>query len=358
MIGLVGGRNPSGGARGERLPGAGKNLAGLGRGGQRLGRRRHRTSRRHYRGRRRRGRRGLRLRASCGLRRRGCARAAGGGACGAGAAGGCMPEASGGRIGWDGRAAASPRLRGGSGPAGLASCGASPSPAAGGAAASVSAGAGARAASAGLFRRLGLARLPRYCGFPVSVPEDTAQAHRYVFVDRAGMGLLFGDPQFGEPVKDFVRLDFQLPRQLINANLLHKKVKLLLVSRRAPQPWCSSRAPVSSSSPCSFGFGARTLHRYQTPPEPHRRPRCRSPVRSALRPRPDRKYRAPAASLHRVSGSGGPHSEPGSRASSSGCTSSKPARSAAATFMSSEAGSAEGREASPGAATTVSSNWL
>jgi len=37
------------------------------------------------------------------------------------------------------------------------------------------------------------------------------------------MRLLFLDAQLGEPVEDFVSLYFQLPRQLVDPNLLHRK---------------------------------------------------------------------------------------------------------------------------------------
>jgi hypothetical protein len=63
---------------------------------------------------------------------------------------------------------------------------------------------------------------------PLGVIREAIQApqlYRHVFIDRAGMRLLFTDAQFGEPVKDFVSLDFQLPCQLVNPNLLHRKMQ-------------------------------------------------------------------------------------------------------------------------------------
>ena len=42
------------------------------------------------------------------------------------------------------------------------------------------------------------------------------------------MRLLFLHAELGEPVEDFVSLDFQLPRQLVNPNLFHRKNNLLL----------------------------------------------------------------------------------------------------------------------------------
>jgi hypothetical protein len=44
------------------------------------------------------------------------------------------------------------------------------------------------------------------------------------------MRLLFLDAQFREPIEDFVSLHFQLPRQLIDPNLLHRKNNLLLTA--------------------------------------------------------------------------------------------------------------------------------
>jgi hypothetical protein len=42
------------------------------------------------------------------------------------------------------------------------------------------------------------------------------------------MGLFFRDAQFGEPLQYFVSFDFQLPRQLVDSNLLHRESYLLL----------------------------------------------------------------------------------------------------------------------------------
>jgi len=52
------------------------------------------------------------------------------------------------------------------------------------------------------------------------------------------VGLLFGDPEIGEQVQNLVGLDFQLPRQLIDSNLLHR-VKLSV-----PDPSGGLRVPV------------------------------------------------------------------------------------------------------------------
>jgi hypothetical protein len=52
--------------------------------------------------------------------------------------------------------------------------------------------------------------------------QQAAQPDRHVFIDGAGVGLLFGNAQFGQPVQDLVGLDFELPCQLVDANLLHR----------------------------------------------------------------------------------------------------------------------------------------
>jgi len=60
--------------------------------------------------------------------------------------------------------------------------------------------------------------------------QQPAQPDRHVFVDGAGVRLLFGDAQFGQPVQDLVSLDFELPGQLVDANLLHRKNLLSLTA--------------------------------------------------------------------------------------------------------------------------------
>lgn len=52
--------------------------------------------------------------------------------------------------------------------------------------------------------------------------EQAAQVQNHVVFERAGVRLLIGDAKFGEPVQQFVRFHFQLPRQLIDSNLLHR----------------------------------------------------------------------------------------------------------------------------------------
>jgi len=50
----------------------------------------------------------------------------------------------------------------------------------------------------------------------------------FLFVDGTGMGDLFGDAELVELVDDLARLDFQLPRQLIDSNLTHIEAFRLL----------------------------------------------------------------------------------------------------------------------------------
>jgi hypothetical protein len=60
-----------------------------------------------------------------------------------------------------------------------------------------------------------------------------AQLDGDVLVDRAGVRLLLGYAQFGEPIENLVSLNFQLTRQLIDANLSHRKSNQFLPSRRS-----------------------------------------------------------------------------------------------------------------------------
>jgi hypothetical protein len=59
---------------------------------------------------------------------------------------------------------------------------------------------------------------------------QAAQLYRHVFIDGAGVRLLLGDAQFGEAVQNLMGLDFQLPRQLVDPNLLHRQSNLLLLA--------------------------------------------------------------------------------------------------------------------------------
>jgi hypothetical protein len=47
-----------------------------------------------------------------------------------------------------------------------------------------------------------------------------------IFVNRAGVGFLLSDAQFREKLQNFMSLYFQLPSQLVNANLSHKNSSL------------------------------------------------------------------------------------------------------------------------------------
>jgi len=52
------------------------------------------------------------------------------------------------------------------------------------------------------------------------------QLDRDIFVNRAGVRFLLSDTEFREKLQDFVGLYFQLPSQLVNANLSHKNSSL------------------------------------------------------------------------------------------------------------------------------------
>ncbi len=45
-------------------------------------------------------------------------------------------------------------------------------------------------------------------------------ALRFVLFDRAGVRFLLGDPELGKNVEDFLALDLEFPRQIINSNLV------------------------------------------------------------------------------------------------------------------------------------------
>ena len=51
--------------------------------------------------------------------------------------------------------------------------------------------------------------------------EPATHDQRNVFIDRAGVCLLFGHAEFGEQIQDHVRFHLKLPRQLVDANFLH-----------------------------------------------------------------------------------------------------------------------------------------
>jgi len=71
--------------------------------------------------------------------------------------------------------------------------------------------------SLGVFRRGFFSRQVRY----VETVEPP-QLDGYVLVDGAGMRLLFGHAQFRQPIQNLMGLDFQLPSQLVDANLFHR----------------------------------------------------------------------------------------------------------------------------------------
>ena len=50
-----------------------------------------------------------------------------------------------------------------------------------------------------------------------------AELDGHVFVDGAGVRLLFSDAKSGQEVQYFMGLDFQLPRQLVNSDLSHRQ---------------------------------------------------------------------------------------------------------------------------------------
>jgi hypothetical protein len=51
--------------------------------------------------------------------------------------------------------------------------------------------------------------------------EIAPQLFGVVVVDRAGMGQGFGDAELVQFIDDLTRLDFELPRQLIDSDLTH-----------------------------------------------------------------------------------------------------------------------------------------
>jgi len=53
---------------------------------------------------------------------------------------------------------------------------------------------------------------------------------RFVLFERAGMGFLLSDTDFGQHIENRFALDFQLPSQIVNSNLTHP-------------PLCSSELP-------------------------------------------------------------------------------------------------------------------
>jgi len=51
--------------------------------------------------------------------------------------------------------------------------------------------------------------------------EVGANFFRLVVFERAGMGFLLGDADFGQHIENRFALDFQFPGQIVNSNLTH-----------------------------------------------------------------------------------------------------------------------------------------
>ena len=52
--------------------------------------------------------------------------------------------------------------------------------------------------------------------------EPILDVDRHVFINRAGVGLLFLNTQLREQFKDLVWLDFELPGQFVDSDFLHR----------------------------------------------------------------------------------------------------------------------------------------
>ena len=89
----------------------------------------------------------------------------------------------------------------------------------------------------------------------------TAQLIGLIFVDRTGVGDFFGNAEFVQFVDDLARLHFQLPRQLIDANLTHNEAFRLTAcyhADKAHKPPAAFREPV-----------ARPILSWNDSPRPH-----------------------------------------------------------------------------------------
>jgi hypothetical protein len=69
-------------------------------------------------------------------------------------------------------------------------------------------------------RRRTIRGSPVFLGGPAS--EKAPELFGDILIDRAGMRLLLCNAEFGQLLKDQMRLDLQVPSQLINSNLLHR----------------------------------------------------------------------------------------------------------------------------------------
>jgi hypothetical protein len=84
--------------------------------------------------------------------------------------------------------------------------------------------------------------------FPTRARQALAQQFRNIFVDRTGVGLLFGDTEFRQEVQDRARFYLELPRQFINPNFLHTHGRALRPFHHAPRPQPGPFAPASTAA--------------------------------------------------------------------------------------------------------------
>jgi len=85
--------------------------------------------------------------------------------------------------------------------------------------------------------------------------EEPPQFDGDIFVDRAGVRLLLGYAQLRELVEDLVRLDLQLPSQLINTNLVHRYKTI--VRRRTSLVWRTAVFRIVVRNAPRFYYGIR-----------------------------------------------------------------------------------------------------
>jgi len=79
------------------------------------------------------------------------------------------------------------------------------------------------------FRRCGASRS---VGFP---RQPALHFYRDGFIDRAGVGLLFGDAQLREHIEDHVRFDLELASQLVNSDFRHTVCPAIQLRHRGCQ---------------------------------------------------------------------------------------------------------------------------
>src|SRR4029077_19647176 len=85
--------------------------------------------------------------------------------------------------------------------------------------------------------------------------ENLAEFFGYIVVHRTGVSLLLGDAKLWEFVDEFVSFDFQLPRQHVNADLIHRVKRFaclfsLPCFRRTALPASGPRCP--AGNPLSY----------------------------------------------------------------------------------------------------------